>query len=72
MKRTSFGAGKGEGKIIDVGDNRYGLREAYDPKVKKKTLEYYRVGHDITVTEVKDPNSQSVTTVKGPKITFKE
>ena len=37
-----------------------------------KTLEYYRSGHEITVTEVKDVNLQTVTTVKGPKVKFKE
>ena len=72
MKRISFGSGKGEGKVGAIGDNRYGMREAYDPKVKEQTLKYYREGHNITVTEVKNPNSQSVTTVKGPKVTFKE
>ena len=72
MKRTSFGSGKGEGKVARIGDNRYGLREAYDPKVKEQTLEYYRVGHNITITEVKNPNSQTVATVKGPKATFQE
>ena len=72
MKRTSFGSGKGEGKVGAIGDNRYGMRAAYDPKVKEQTLKYYREGHNITVTEVKNPNSQSITTVKGPKVTFKE
>ena len=72
MKRTSFGSGKGEGKVGAIGDNRYGMREAYDPKVKEQNLKYYREGHNITVTEVKNPNSQSITTVKGPKVTFKE
>ena len=38
----------------------------------KQTLEYYRSGHNITVTEIKSPNAQGVTTVKGPKVTFKE
>jgi hypothetical protein len=72
MKRTTFGASKGEGKVGAIGDNRYGLREEYDPKVKKQTLEYYRSGHDITITEVKSPNAQAITTIKGPKVKFKE
>ena len=38
----------------------------------KQTLEYYRVGHNITVTEVKNPNTQTVATVKGPKVNFTE
>ena len=64
MKRTSFGSDKGEGKVGAIGDNRYGLREEYDPKVKRETLEYYRTGHNITVKEVKNPMSQTVKTVK--------
>jgi hypothetical protein len=72
MKRTSFGSSVGEGKVGAIGDNRYGLREQYDPKVREKTLEYYRVGHEVTVTEVKDVNLQTVTTVKGPKVKLKE
>ena len=72
MEVSSFGSGKGEGKVGVIGDNRYGLREQYDPKVKEKTLEYYRSGHEIIVTEVKDVNLQTVTTVKGPKVKLKE
>lgn len=37
-------AGKGEHKIIMVGDNRYGMPEEYDSARKQKTLEYYRKG----------------------------
>ena len=33
MARTSYGSGLGEAKIQPIGDNRYGLREEYDPKV---------------------------------------
>ena len=51
-------------KMQPIGDNRYGLREEYDPKVKRETLEYYRTGHNITVKEVKNPMSQTVKTVK--------
>jgi|TARA_R100001594_G_C3940554_1_gene240503 hypothetical protein len=72
MARKTFGSGKGEGKVGRIGDNRYGLREQYDPKVKEQTLEFYRSGHNVTVTEVKNPNLQTVATVKGPKVTFKE
>jgi len=72
MKRSSFGSAKGEGKVGALGDNRYGLREQYDPKVMKHTLEYYRSGHEITITEVKSPNAQGVTTIKGPKVKIKE
>ena len=64
MARTSYGSCLGEAKIQPIGDNRYGLREEYDPKVKRETLEYYRTGHNITVKEVKNPMSQTVKTVK--------
>ena len=64
MARTSYGSGLGEAKIQPIGDNRYGLREEYDPKVKRETLEYYRTGHDIIVKEVKNPMTQTVKTVK--------
>ena len=65
MARTSFGSGIGEGKVETIGDNRYGLREEYDPKVKRETLEYYRTGHNLTVKEVKNPLTQTVKTVKA-------
>ena len=64
MARTYYGSGLGEAKVQPIGDNRYGLREEYDPKVKRETLEYYRTGHNITVKEVKNPMSQTVKTVK--------
>ena len=64
-----FGHALGEGRQIDIGDNRYGLREAYDPKVKEETLEFYRIGHDLTVTEIKNPQAEVVQTVK---LKFKE
>ena len=64
MARTSYGSGLEEAKVQPIGDNRYGLREEYDPKVKRETLEYYRTGHNITVKEVKNPMSQTVKTVK--------
>jgi hypothetical protein len=65
MARTSYGKGLGEAKIQPIGDNRYGLREEYDPKVKRETLEYYRTGHNLTVKEVKNPLTQTVKTVKA-------
>ena len=69
VKRTKFGHALGEGRQIDIGDNRYGLREAYDPKVKRETLEFYNTGHDLTVTEIKNPQAEVVQTVK---LKFKE
>tara|TARA_R110000868_G_scaffold5466_4_gene32896 strand:+ start:1521 stop:1748 length:228 start_codon:yes stop_codon:yes gene_type:complete len=37
-------AGKGEGKLIQIGDNRYGMPEAYDAARKAETLNYYKQG----------------------------
>lgn len=41
-------AGKGERKIIMIGDNRYGMPEAYDPVRKQKTILHYREGDSST------------------------
>jgi hypothetical protein len=64
MARSSFGSGIGEGKISPIGDNRYGMREEYDPEVMKKTKEYYRRGDELTIKEVKNPYSQTIKTLK--------
>ena len=64
MGKTLSGAEAREGKTVNIGDNRYGLREEYDPAKKRETLEYYRSGHNLTITEIKNPNLQSVKTVK--------
>ena len=42
MARTSYGSGVGDGKVERIGDNRYGLREQYDPAIKEQTIEYYK------------------------------
>ena len=60
--RKQFGHALGDGNVIDIGDNRYGLREEYDPKVKEKTLQYYNTGHNIIVTEVTNEKGQSIQT----------
>jgi hypothetical protein len=65
MAKTLSGTEAREGKTVNIGDNRYGLREQYDPDVKTETLEYYRTGHNLTVREVKNPNLQSVRTIKS-------
>jgi hypothetical protein len=41
-------AGKGERRVIMIGDNRYGMPEEYDPVRKQKTILYYREGDTIT------------------------
>ena len=64
MTKSISGGERREGKAITIGDNRYGLREEYDPAKKRETLEYYRTGHDLTIKEIKNPNLQSVKTVK--------
>ena len=65
MAKTLSGADAREGKAVRIGDNRYGLREEYDPQTKRETLEYYRTGHNLTVKEVKNPLLQTVKTVKA-------
>ena len=73
--RKEFGHALGDGNIIDIGDNRYGLREAYDPKVKERTLQYYNTGHDIVVTEVTNERGQKIETariVPRVEVTYKE
>jgi hypothetical protein len=42
------GAGKGERRVIMIGDNRYGMPEEYDPVRKQKTINYYREGDNST------------------------
>ena len=64
MAKSISGVEMREGKAIAIGDNRYGLREEYDPAKKRETLEFYRTGHDLTIKEVKNPNLQTVKTVK--------
>ena len=64
MAKSISGVEMREGKSVTIGDNRYGWREEYDPAKKRETLEYYRTGHNLTIKEIKNPNSQSVKTVK--------
>jgi hypothetical protein len=40
--------GKGERRIIMIGDNRYGMPEEYDPVRKQKTIMQYREGDTST------------------------
>ena len=37
-------AGKGERRVIMIGDNRYGMPEEYDAVRKQKTINYYKEG----------------------------
>lgn len=65
MAKTLSGTEARKGTTVRIGDNRYGLREEYDPEVKRETLEHYRSGENLTIKEVKNPLLQSVKTVKG-------
>jgi len=40
--------GKGERRVIMIGDNRYGMPEEYDPVRKQKTIMQYREGDTST------------------------
>jgi hypothetical protein len=65
MAKSLSGADIREGSTQTIGDNRYGMREAYDPKADAATKKYYREGGTITVKEVKNPLLQKVKTVKA-------
>ena len=41
-------AGKGERRVVMIGDNRYGMVEEYDPVRKQKTIQHYREGDSST------------------------
>ena len=64
MAKSLSGVEMREGKSITIGDNRYGMREAYDPSVDEATKKYYRDGDKLTIKEVKNPLLQTVKTVK--------
>lgn len=64
MAKSISGVTKRPGKSITIGDNRYGMREAYDPQVNDATREYYREGDKLIVREVKNPLLQTVKTNK--------
>ena len=64
MAKSPAGLELRAGKAIRIGDNRYGLREAYDPVVNAATLEYYREGDSQTVKETKNTVTGSVRTTK--------
>lgn len=64
MVKSIAGVNERKGKTMTIGDNRYGMREAYDDDVAKNTREYYREGDSLTVKEVKNPLTQKIRTVK--------
>lgn len=64
MAKSISGAATREGKSLTIGDNRYGMREAYDSSVKASTEKYYREGDKLTVKEVKNPLTGKVKVVK--------
>lgn len=64
MAKSPSGLELRAGKSIRIGDNRYGMREAYDPAVDAATKKYYREGDTITVKEVKNTVLGTVRTKK--------
>ena len=64
MAKSPSGLELRQGKAMRIGDNRYGLREAYDPAVDAATKKYYREGDTLTVKEVKNSVNGSVRTTK--------
>jgi hypothetical protein len=64
MAKSISGVTKRAGSTMSIGDNRYGLREEYDPAVASKTLNYYRTGDEVTTKEVVNPLQTKVKVVK--------
>lgn len=65
MAKSVSGAEIRKGTTVTIGDNRYGMREAYDPAADEATKKYYREGDNLSIKEVKNPLLQKVRTVKG-------
>ena len=64
MAKSLSGASVRNGTTIKIGDNRYGMREAYDPIVDAATKTYYREGDKLVVKDIKNPLTQRVRTEK--------
>jgi hypothetical protein len=64
MAKSPSGLELRAGKAVRIGDNRYGMREAYDPKVDAATKKFYRDGDTVTVKEVKNTVLGTVRTTK--------
>jgi hypothetical protein len=64
MAKSLAGVTIRSGSSKPIGDNRYGMREAYDPAVDAATKKYYREGDKLTVREVKNTLRQTVRTEK--------
>jgi hypothetical protein len=64
MAKSPSGLELRAGKAMRIGDNRYGMREAYDPKVDAATKKFYRDGDTVTVKEVKNTVLGTVRTQK--------
>jgi hypothetical protein len=64
MAKSPSGLELRAGKSIRIGDNRYGMREAYDPAVDAATKKFYRDGDTVTVKEVKNTVLGTVRTKK--------
>jgi hypothetical protein len=64
MAKSLSGATVRNGTTVKIGDNRYGLREAYDLRVDAATKTYYREGDKLVVKEIKNPLTQRVRTEK--------
>lgn len=64
MAKSPSGLELRAGKTVRIGDNRYGMREAYDPEVDAATKAYYKAGDVLTVKEVKNTKKGTIQTVK--------
>jgi hypothetical protein len=64
MAKSISGVDTRKGTTVTIGDNRYGMREAYDESVDALTKKYYREGDKLSVKEVKNPLTGKVRVVK--------
>lgn len=64
MAKSLSGVDSRKGATVKIGDNRYGMREAYDPDVKRETEQYYRDGDKLSVKEVKNRLTVKTRTIK--------
>jgi hypothetical protein len=67
MAKSIAGVEMRKGSTVTIGDNRYGMREAYDPSADEATKKYYREADKLTIKEVKNPNQTVVKTVRVGK-----
>lgn len=64
MAKSLSGVTARPGKAVRIGDNRYGLRGAYDPVSDAKMKAQYRAGDTVKIIEIKNTDKPIVKTKK--------